>query len=103
MLEEPRQSNEPLLNVDGLVTGYGKKQVVYGVSVGVAAGEIVTLIGDNGAGKSSIVRAIAIALIGPRDAQALRLPLISWLKQDSEQASGCNESGTRERRVRRKA
>jgi AAA domain, putative AbiEii toxin, Type IV TA system len=45
------------------------------------------LIGDNGAGKSSIVRAIAIALIGPSDAQALRLPLISWIKQETEQGS----------------
>jgi predicted ATP-binding protein involved in virulence len=45
------------------------------------------LIGDNGAGKSSIVRAIAIALIGPSDSQALRLQLINWIKQDTEHAS----------------
>ncbi len=45
------------------------------------------LIGDNGAGKSSIVRAIAIALIGPRDAQALRLPLINWIKKGEDTGS----------------
>ena len=45
------------------------------------------LIGDNGAGKSSIVKAIALALIGPRDAQALRLPLINWIQKDKEEAS----------------
>ncbi len=45
------------------------------------------LIGDNGAGKSSIVRAIAITLIGPKDAQALRLPLINWIKKGEDQAS----------------
>jgi predicted ATP-dependent endonuclease of OLD family len=45
------------------------------------------LIGDNGAGKSSIVRGIAIGLIGPRDAQALRLPLINWIQKGQEQAS----------------
>lgn len=44
------------------------------------------LIGDNGAGKSSIVRAIAIGLIGPRDAQALRLPLINWIQKNKEEA-----------------
>jgi len=44
------------------------------------------IIGDNGTGKSSIVRAIALALIGPRDAQALRLPLINWIKKGTEHA-----------------
>jgi energy-coupling factor transporter ATP-binding protein EcfA2 len=45
------------------------------------------LIGDNGSGKSSIVRAIALALIGPKDAQALRLPLINWIQKNKEAAS----------------
>ncbi len=45
------------------------------------------LIGDNGAGKSSIVRAIAIGLIGPRDAQALRLPFINWIRKNEEESS----------------
>ena len=45
------------------------------------------LIGDNGAGKSSIVRAIAIALIGPKDALSLRLQLIHWIKKNCEEAS----------------
>lgn len=42
------------------------------------------LIGDNGAGKSSVVRSIALALIGPSDAQALRLPLITWIQKNEE-------------------
>ena len=42
------------------------------------------IIGDNGAGKSSVVRSIALALIGPIDAQALRLPLFNWIKQGEE-------------------
>jgi len=42
------------------------------------------LIGENGAGKSSIVRAIALAIIGPMEAQALRLPLINWIKKNEE-------------------
>jgi branched-chain amino acid transport system ATP-binding protein len=47
-----------LLEVESLVTGYGKKQVLNGVSLNLAAGEIVALIGHNGAGKSTLLKAV---------------------------------------------
>ena len=47
-----------LLSVENLVTGYGRKQVVNGVSFSVAKGEVVALIGHNGAGKSTILKAV---------------------------------------------
>lgn len=50
--------NSPVLRVDSLVTGYGKKQVVNGVTIEVASGEIVALIGHNGAGKSTLLKAV---------------------------------------------
>jgi branched-chain amino acid transport system ATP-binding protein len=48
-----------LLTVEGLVTGYGPKQITFGVSVQVKAGEIVALMGHNGAGKTTTLKAIA--------------------------------------------
>lgn len=38
------------------------------------------LIGDNGSGKTSVLRAIALALVGPEDAPWLRLPWSGWLR-----------------------
>jgi branched-chain amino acid transport system ATP-binding protein len=47
-----------LLVVDGLHTGYGRKQVVFDVSLHVGRGEIVALLGHNGSGKSTTVRSV---------------------------------------------
>lgn len=52
------ESTHCSLRVDALVTGYGKKQVVNGVTLDVASGEIVALIGHNGAGKTTLLKAI---------------------------------------------
>jgi branched-chain amino acid transport system ATP-binding protein len=48
----------PLLQVQNLDLFYGDAQALAGVSLEVAAGEIVTIVGANGAGKSSLIRAI---------------------------------------------
>jgi len=52
-------SNIPLLAVTDLWIAYDRINAVRGVSFAVGAGEIVTLIGANGAGKSTILRAIS--------------------------------------------
>ncbi len=49
----------PLLEVRGLTVRYGAVQAVSGVSLEVREGELVTLIGANGAGKSSVLRALS--------------------------------------------
>jgi branched-chain amino acid transport system ATP-binding protein len=47
-----------VLEVDALEAGYGAAQVLFGVSFSVAAGEVVTLLGRNGMGKSTTIAAI---------------------------------------------
>lgn len=45
------------------------------------------IIGDNGSGKSTFLRAIALALVGPDEAPALRLDWDDWLSYEQEQGS----------------
>lgn len=54
-----------LLHVDGLEVAYGDLQVLWGVSVRVAAGEMVCLLGPNGSGKSTLMNSIS-GLVRPR-------------------------------------
>ena len=51
--------SEPILRIKDLKVNYGGIEAVKGISLDVPQGEIVTLIGANGAGKSSTLRAIA--------------------------------------------
>jgi len=55
----------PMLTVDDIHVYYGNIAAVKGISIEVKQGEIVTLIGSNGAGKSTTMRAIS-GLVSPR-------------------------------------
>ena len=55
----------PLLEVDDIHTFYGNIEALKGISVTVEEGEVVTLIGSNGAGKSTTLRSIS-GLTPPR-------------------------------------
>jgi len=50
---------EPLLSVSGIETYYGPIQAIRGVSLEVEAGQIVTVLGANGAGKTTVLRTIS--------------------------------------------
>jgi len=49
----------PLLSIENLSVRYGAITALHGVSIAVEQGEIVTLIGANGAGKSTTLRAVS--------------------------------------------
>jgi branched-chain amino acid transport system ATP-binding protein len=54
-----------MLEVESLETAYGPSQVLFGVTFAIRPGEVVTLLGRNGMGKSTTVRSI-VGLVPPR-------------------------------------
>lgn len=52
------QDTTPLLRIDSIVTGYGRRQVLNRVSLEVKRQEIVAVIGHNGAGKTTLLKAV---------------------------------------------
>jgi len=53
-----RIKSDNVLDVTGIETCYGLSQVLFGVSLSIAPGEMVTLMGRNGMGKTTTVRSI---------------------------------------------
>jgi len=56
--DEPRAPAADLLRLEDVWAGYGEVEVLRGVSAAVRSGEIASIIGANGAGKSTVLRAI---------------------------------------------
>lgn len=60
LAERPSMPDDSaLLEIDGLVAGYGRLTVLHGLSLTVARGESVGLIGPNGHGKTTLFRTIS--------------------------------------------
>ena len=47
-----------MLEVNSLFTGYGRSEILHGVSIYLESEEIITIIGPNGAGKSTLIKAV---------------------------------------------
>jgi branched-chain amino acid transport system ATP-binding protein len=59
-----------MLKVDGIHTFYGLSHILFGVSLEISTGEIVCLLGRNGAGKSTIIKSI-MGLVPPRQGKVI--------------------------------
>ena len=62
------QYKEPLLNIRGLAVGYGQSLVLSDVALEVPEGQVVCLMGRNGVGKTTLLKAI-MGLLNPRAGQ----------------------------------
>ena len=67
-----RRWSEPMLAVENLQAGYGPAQVLFDVTFAVGAGEVVTLLGRNGMGKTTTIQTLMGLLPAPRRERALR-------------------------------
>jgi ABC-type sugar transport system ATPase subunit len=89
---ESSDGSGPLLRLEGISKRFGPVRALTGVSLDIPAGKVTALIGDNGAGKSSLIKTISglwapdegqiiwegrpVTLHGPRDAEALGITTI---------------------------
>ena len=62
--------SEALLQVEGLETGYGEVQVLWGLSLYAVRGKLTVLVGANGAGKTTTLRAV-IGTLAPWNGRVL--------------------------------
>ena len=57
-MEMSENPTPPILAIRDLAAGYDKSEVLHGINMEIRKGEIVTLVGANGAGKSTTLRTI---------------------------------------------
>jgi len=85
-------SESPLLELKGVSKAFGAVQALYQVDFAVEAGEIMALVGDNGAGKSTMIKGVAgiypfdegeiyfdgerVEIHGPKDAANLGIEIV---------------------------
>jgi branched-chain amino acid transport system ATP-binding protein len=68
-----------MLELDAIETYYGESHILHGVSIRVAEGEAVALLGRNGAGKTTLIRSVA-GFTPPREGRVLfgGQPVQAW-------------------------
>ena len=69
-MAEHASSRAPLLAIDGIDVHYGAVQALYGVSLAVYAGEVVSVLGGNASGKSTTLKSV-LGLVKPTTGRIL--------------------------------
>ena len=77
-----------MLSLENIVSGYGKKEILKGVSFQISSGEIVAILGGNGAGKSTVLKLIAGIVVPYSGKVMFREEDISGYSPDKIQQSG---------------
>ena len=83
-------SDTPLLEAVGMFAGYGGVPVVHDLALAVSPGEVVVLLGANGAGKSTTLRTLAgrdcrqsvarfAGTVKPRVRRSIAVPAAGWV------------------------
>ena len=71
-----------LLEVDGLNAFYGQNQALYGIAFSIGEGEIRTLLGANGAGKTTVLRAVCGMVRVAGNIRFDGKPIAGWATED---------------------
>lgn len=66
----PPRGLHPLVTLKGLEAGYGRHRVLHGFDLALYPGELVALVGENGAGKSTVARILA-GILRPQSGQVI--------------------------------
>jgi len=80
-------NNHPLVELRGIEAGYGRANVLHGLNMALYPGEFAALVGENGAGKSTVGRVLA-GLLRPKRGQVMwhirndRSPRVGLVLQD---------------------
>lgn len=73
----------PVFEIHNLYAGYGKKEIVHGVSLSILPGELCALLGLNGSGKTTLLRSVCglLPCTGERYVQGLSIEGLSQKEQ----------------------
>ena len=71
-----------MLEVDGLEAFYGEQQALFGVGFGLDEGQVRTLLGANGAGKTTVLRALCGMVRAAGDIRFDGKRIVGWATED---------------------